>query len=111
MCLLNDAIKASRQGRADCQTNVITLLQRTLTSWEIDLPCIPTAAVRWDVPLCKETVITSSGLISVSSTRTSSIYTGKRGKTGGGGSSAYKIKIYIFMKGLFIFPIWTQCFS
>lgn len=46
MCLLNDAIKASRQGSADRQTNVITLLQRTLTSWEMDLPCIPTAAVR-----------------------------------------------------------------
>lgn len=42
MRLLNDAIKVSRQGSAACQTNVITLLQRTLTSWETDWLCIPT---------------------------------------------------------------------
>lgn len=41
---LNDAVMAFRRGRSDSQTNVITVLQRALMSWEMDLSCTPTAA-------------------------------------------------------------------
>lgn len=53
------------------------------------------------MPLC--IVITSSGLISISSNKTSRIYNiSKRNKIGAG-NLAYKMKIYIFIQGVYVY--------